>query len=133
MKRTQLTRLLKLSAKVLSSLIAAFITYMFVGDVVNSIQHPQATHIQPLSTAAGRHDAVMLGMMALIVAGMLLVWWKERAGAWLSIISVTAIVTCVWYLNGIPMYRLAGFLLATVPAIILLLTPRQRRLQETSL
>lgn len=133
MNKTQLVKGLKLSAKIISSLMAAFIIYMFLGDVMNSVQHPEDSHVRALSTAAGRRDAVMLGMMGLIVLSMLMVWWKEKAGAWLSIISVTAIVGCVWYLNGIPMYRLVAFLLATVPAIVLLVAPRQRRLQETSL
>jgi len=133
MNKHELLKVAKMSAKVTSTLMAGFIVYMFAGDVIYSVQHPGATHIQPLSTAAGRHDALMLGMMAMIVIGMLLVWWKERAGAWMSIISVTAIVGCVWYLNGIPMHRLAAFLLATIPAVVLLLTPRQRKLQETSL
>lgn len=133
MNKHAMLKVAKLSAKIISTLMAGFIVYMFTGDVIYSMQHPGATHIQPLSTAAGRHDALMLGIMALIVAGLLLVWWKEKAGAWLSIISVTAIIGCVWYLNGIPFSRLAGFFLAIVPAIALLLMSRQRRLQETSL
>lgn len=126
-------QVVKTSAKVISSLIAGFILFMFAGDIAYSIQHPGTTHIQPLTTAAGRHDVMMLGLMALIVIGMLLVWWKEKAGAWLSILSVTGIIACVWLINHIPFSRLAGFLLAIVPAVILLLLPRQRRLQDTSL
>lgn len=133
MNSTKLTKAVILSAKIISSLMAGFIIYMFTGDVIYSLRHPGSTHIQPLSIPEGRHDALMLGLMGLIVVGMLMVWWKEKAGAWLSIISVTAIVGCVWYLNDIPMYRLVAFLLATVPAIVLLMAPCQRRLQETSL
>ena len=105
--------------------MAGFILYMFAGDVIYSMQHPGHTHIQPITTAAGRHDVFMLGMMGLVVAGMLLVWWKERAGAWLSIIAVTAVIGCVWYLNDIPFTRLAGFFLATVPAVALLIAGRR--------
>ena len=118
---------LKLSAKVISSLMAGFIVYMFAGGLIYAMQHPGSMHIRPLTTAAGRHDALMLGMMALVVAAMLLVWWKEKAGAWLSVISVTAIILCVRYLNGIPFTRLAGFFVAIVPALVLLITPATRR------
>ncbi|MBX2904448.1 MAG: hypothetical protein KF744_00315 [Taibaiella sp.] len=127
------TNAVKISAKVISSLIAGFILFMFAGDIVYSIQHPGTTHIQPLSTTSGRRDVLMLSIMALIVTGMLLVWWKEKAGAWISIISVTAIIACVWLLNHVPLSRLAGFFLAIVPAVVLLLMPRQRKLQDTSL
>jgi len=133
MDNQKLLSAVRVSAKIISTLMAAFVIFMFAGDVAYSIRHPGTTHIRPLSTTAGRRDAVMMGMMALIVVSMLLVWWKEKAGAWLSIISVTAIICCVWYLNGIPIYKLACFLLAAIPATVLLVVPRQRRLQATSL
>ncbi len=128
-----MVKAIKLSAKIISSLMAGFILYMFAGDVIYAMQHPGRTHIQPITTAAGRHDVLMLGIMGLVVAGMLLVWWKEKAGAWLSIISVTAIIGCVWYLNDIPLTRLAGFFFATVPAVALLMAGRRHTVAHQGL
>lgn len=122
MTKPKMLMAVRIAAKVTSSLIAGFIVFMFAGDVVHAVRNPGVTHIRPFATTAGRHDVIMLLLMGLVVAGMILVWWKEKAGAWLSIVSVTAIIGCVWLLNGIPLHQLAGFFPAIVPAIVLLIT-----------
>lgn len=66
------------------------------------------------------HDSIMLGLLFLVWLGLVAVWWKERLGAWLTIIAILTIVLSTSYANGIHLWPLRYFLLGMVPAVTLL-------------
>lgn len=66
------------------------------------------------------HDGVMLGLMGLLTLAMLMVWKWERAGAWLTLVTLTTLIVAVGWLNQIPMARIGWFAAAGIPAVLLL-------------
>ncbi len=180
MRAHKTSSLVKQLAKLASSLLAAFILFMFIGDVLEAINRPAPkageitrvkvgqTYILNNSERNGKwvvsdpaiatmdtstlrltgiktgkvrithnhhngatgyafdivpstmHDAIMLTLLGLIWLGLVLTWWRERAGAWLTISALVITLLALHVMNQLPFARIAGFLAATLPAIALL-------------
>lgn len=196
MRAHKTSSLVKQLAKLASSLLAAFILFMFIGDVLEAINRPapkageitrvkvgqnytlidsvkdgkwvvsdpaiatidslslRLTGIKPGKVrvtyhyhngATGyafdivpstMHDAIMLTLLGLIWLGLVLTWWRERAGAWLTISALVITLLALHVMNQLPFARITGFLAATLPAIALLVCNaverRVRKDQEKS-
>lgn len=66
-------------------------------------------------------DYFFLVLMGIGVIGMLLVWWKERLGAWLSILTPLIVTIAVMMNNGAWNIKGAFFMIFALPSVALLL------------
>lgn len=64
-------------------------------------------------------DAIGLTLMAIIWIGMVIVWWKEQLGAWLTFIGVTMGVTMISINNGSA--HSVSLLIGALPAMVLII------------
>lgn len=122
MKHTSLKKVVKVAAKVVSTLMAVAILYFLVADAVFAMRHPG--YVRSITSAPGLRDALLVELMVAALVGMVLVWWRERAGAWVTIASLTATILAVWLVNGVPVTMLAPFFLMLLPAVLLLAVGR---------
>lgn len=172
-------KVIRISAKIASSLIAAFLLTIFIGDCFEAINRPTPVKNAPISikvhqqkildssktegnwhcsnTAVATvkngivtglktgeavvthssdkgvttykidiypstlHDAYLLALMALLCIGFVAVWWYERSASILTITVLAILIISVSELNGIPLIRLASFLVAGIPALVLII------------
>lgn len=114
--------MVKVAAKVVSTLMAVAILYFLVADAVFAMRHPG--YVRSITSAPGLRDALLVELMVAALVGMVLVWWRERAGAWVTIASLTATILAVWLVNGVPVTMLAPFFLMLLPAVLLLAVGR---------
>lgn len=177
--------IIRLSAKIASSLFAVFMLIMFIGDCFEAINRPPPSKNGPRSVKVNQqlilananaegnwnssntavatvkngvvtglktgetvvthfsdngvktynidiypstlHDAYLLGLMALLWIGFLAVWWRERAASMLTIAALLVLIVSVSLLNGIPLGRLAAFMVAGLPALALIIISYRKK------
>lgn len=95
--------------------------------VITRTDNSGTTSYEVIVLPSTLHDAYLLSLMALLWVGFVLVWWRERIGAWLTIVALVGLVISVSVLNGIPLLHLVDFLAAAIPAIILLLLSYRKK------
>ena len=90
--------------------MAAFMLFIFIAESMGA-QGNSNTVLRP-------YDYVMFTLMGIIFMGIILSWWKERLGAWLTIIGLTIFTSILMkYVRTSEIQ----FLLYTIPSIAILI------------
>jgi hypothetical protein len=119
MKKKNPNNWLRWIARITGTLLVAFTLFMFIGELIESIQRHGNTPFSSYKLLL----IVMFVVWGIALAGLIIAWWKEGLGGTISLVAFWLVYILNLFNEGAPMRwdAIKIFLIFSFPAILYLI------------